>query len=278
MKKEELTQAAKVFYHIARLKSYVSKERFVMVANIRFGIYDERRLDEMYGMLNMTPQLITYLAIANDEAARKTTRIPDYVLLIPKAIEIAESAYSLRPAEWDGDSLPIVEEKLYRQDDKRRYYYYDGKKAKTVDICLGSRTDIILLSELLQRDGVEFKGVASHLGYLNGERKGNAREEFEYFDGDIYFLHPDPTDRVFYDWISRGDEAGVYVATSDGWRKLLYTPSRGYIDKDGDAQFVDDEHFYNDHKLEQSGMRFLYVGNIYYDKYVLCEKKTKEED
>lgn len=277
MTKEELTQAAKVFHRIAQMKSYVSKERFVMVANTRFGIDDERKLDVMYGMLNMSPKLIAYIAIADDEAAQQTVRIPDYIKLIPKAIEIAESAYELRPAEWGGDYLPTVKHEQYRKEDKRRYYYTDGKKAKTIDIRMHSRADIILLSELLQRDSVELQGVANHLGYLEGDVNGNSRERVQYFDGDIFFLHPNPTDRVFYDWYSRGDEAGVYVATDEGWRKLLYTPGRGYIDKDGDAQYVDDKHYYSDHKLEQSGMRFHYVGNIHYDMAVLREKKTKKK-
>lgn len=278
MTKEELTQAAKVFHRIAKIKNYVSKERFAMVANTRFGIDDERQLDFMYGLLNMTPQLITYIAIADDEAAQQTTRIPDYVKLIPKAIEIAESAYELRPTDWDADHVPSVEYDRYRKSDKRRYFYIEGKQTKTIEISLHSREDIILLSELLQREGVYLKGVAEHLGYLEGDRNGNSRDKFNYFDGDIYFLHPNPTDHLFYNWYSRGDEAGVYVATDEGWRKLLYTPGRGYINKQGEIEYEDDDHHYSDYKLEQSGMRFHYVGNIHYDMSVLREKKTKNNE
>ena len=277
MTKDELVQAARVFHRIGRMKSYVSKERFVMVANTRFGIDDERKLDFMYGLLNMTPQLITYIAIADDEAAQQTTRIPEYVKLIPKVIEIAESAYELRPDSWEAGHVPTVEHERYRANDKRRYFYIEDGHTKTIDISMGSREDIILLSELLQRDGIFLKGVATHLGYLEGDANGNTREKSNYFDGDIYFLHPNPTDRVFYDWYSRGGEAGVYVATSEGWRKLLYTPGRGYTNKQGEVEYEDDEHRYSDYKLEQSGMRFSYVGNIHYDMSVLREKKSKVE-
>lgn len=280
MTKEELVQAARVFHRIAQMKSYVSKERFAMVANTRFGIDDERKLDVMYGLLNLTPKLIAYIAIADDEGQCQGYRIPDYVKLIPQAIEIAESAYQLRPAEWGGDMIPTVKHGHYRMEDKRRYYYTDGKQSKTIDISMHSRSDVILLSELLQRDGVELQGVANHLGYLEGARDGNSRKKFNYFDGDIYFLFGDVTDRIFYDWYSRGGEAGVYVATADGWRKLLYTPGRGYINKDGEVEYEDDKHFYSDYKLEQSGMSFKYVGNIYYNPFVLREKKqekSKEE-
>ena len=276
MNYEELKQAAKVFHRIGRIKNYVSKERFVMVAGTRFGIDDERKLDFMYGLLNMTPQLITYIAIADDEAAQKSYRIPEYVKLIPKAIEIAESAYELLPDSWEAGHVPTVEHERYRVNDSRRYFYTDGNQTKTIDISLHSREDIILLSELLQREGIVLKGVAEHLGYLEGDANGNTREKFHYFDGDIYFLHPNPTDRLFYDWYSRGGEAGVYVATSDGWRKLLYTPGRGYTNKQGEIEYEDDEHRYSNYKLEQSGMKFKYVGNIHYDATVLREKKTKK--
>lgn len=278
MTKEELTQAAKVLHRINQIKSYVSKERFAMVANTRFDISDERKLDVMYGLLNLTPKLIAYIAVADDEAAQQTTRIPDYVKLIPKAIEIAESAYELRPTDWDAGHVPNVEYNHYRKSDKRRYFYTEGKQTKTIEISLHSREDIILLSELLQREGVYLKGVAEHLGYLEGQKTSIAdREHIQYFDGDIYFLYGDVTDRIFYDWYSMGNDAGVYVATKDGWRKLLYIPGRGYINKQGEIEYEDDEHFYSDYKLEKSGMKFQYVGNTNFDCAVLMERKPKVE-
>ena len=99
----------------------------------------------------------------------------------------------------------------------------------------------------------------------------NSREKFHYYEGDIYLLYGNPTDRVFYDW-TRAKDSGVYVATNKGWRKLLYTPTRGYVERDGDLSFVDDEHFYSDYMLEESGKGFLYVGNIHDDMSVLCER------
>lgn len=278
MTKEELVQAARVLHRISQIKSYVSKERFAMVANTRFGISDERKLDVMYGLLNLTPKLIAYIAIADDEGQCQGYRIPDYVKLIPQAIEIAESAYELLPTDWDAGHVPSVEYNRYRKSDKRRYFYIEGKQTKTIDISLHSREDIILLSELLQREGIKMYGVAEHLGYLEGQKTSIAdREQIQYFDGDIYFLYGDVTDRIFYDWYSCGNDAGVYVATKDGWRKLLYTPGRGYINKQGEIEYEDDDHFYSDYKLEKSGMKFQYVGNTNFDCAVLMERKPKVE-
>ena len=276
MNYEELKQAAKVFHRMNNICSYVTKERFAMVAKTRFGIDDEKDVDAMYGLMNLTPRLVYYIANDDNEAAKKAYRWPDYMKLMPKAIEIAESAYSLKPKEWGGNDVPCVECDHYRKYDRRRYFYTDADKCKTLDVSLRDRSDIILLSELLQRDDVKMEGVAEHLGYLQGENKGNSREKFDYYEGDIYFLYGDVGDRVFYDWFSRGSEAGVYVATKDGWRKLLYTPGRGYLDRKGEVEYEDNEHFYSDYKLEQSGMKFRYVGNIHHDMRVLREKKQEE--
>ena len=272
---EELRQAAKVFHRIDKIRDYVSKERFAMVAKTRFGIDDERKIDVMYGLMNLTRRLVYYIANEDNEEVRKETRWPEYMDLMPKAIEIAESTYELIHHDWGYDDVPCVEHDEYRMYDKRRYYYTEDGTERTVDVSLHSRSDILLLSELLQRDGVKIVGVAEHLGYLEGEMKGNSKEKFQYFEGDIYFLYGDIGDRIFYSWYDRGDEAGVYVATKKGWRKLLYTAGRGYVDKHGVVEYEDDEHFYSNYKLEQSGMKFQYIGNIHCDDRVLREKKKE---
>lgn len=276
MNYEELKQAAMVFDRLRSIRDYVSKDRFAMAANVRFGISDERLVDVMYGMLNMTPKMIGYIA-RDSEEARKSVWYPKHLPLLPKAIEIAEAAYALKPADYSENRVPKVETDIYRADDRRRYFYSENGIEKVVDICLYSRNDLILLAELLQRQGVKMEGAARHLGYLEGEVKGYTKEKFNYYDGDIYFLFGDPTDHVFYDWYSRGQKAGVYVATEKGWRKLLYTPGRGYLNKNGEIEYVDEKHFYSDYLLEQSGMGFQYIGNINYDIRVLREKKEEKE-
>ena len=263
---DELVQAAQIFNRINSIKSYVTKERFDSVARTRFGIDDDYVIDAMYGMLQMTPRLVYYIANYGVE----DIRIPERMKHLPKAIEIAESAYSLKPKEWDGDSVPHIEHNIYRREDRRRYFYTDNGKHLTLDVSMSSRSDLLLLSDLLKRE-VKIDGVAEHLGYLEGEmNRQNIRKKFQYYDGDIYLLYGDPTDRLFYDY-SRCDDAGVYVATSKGWRKLLFTPTRGYVERNGELSFVDDKHFYSNYMLEASGKGFLYVGNIHNDMSVLIE-------
>lgn len=266
MEFKELQVAAQVFNRINSMRRYVTKERFANVAQTRFGIDDEYIIDVMYGMLNMTPRMIYYIANFGAEDMHETKRL-NY---LPKAIEIAESAYSLKPTGWDGNSVPHIEHNIYRREDKRRYFYSEGDKHLTLDVSMSSREDLLLLSELLRRE-VKINGVAEHLGYLEGELNRNSREKFHYFEGDIYLLYGNPTDHVFYDW-TRAKDSGVYVATTKGWRKLLYTPTRGYVERGGELSFVDDKNFYSEYMLEQSGKGFLYVGNIHNDMSVLCER------
>lgn len=273
---EEVIQAAKIFFRLAKIRNYVSKERFAMMAKTRFGIEEEDEIDVMYGILNVTPRIIGFLA-ASEEDQSQYTYMKGRVKLLPKAIEIAEAAYALKPVEWRGDDVPTVERDEYRRKDTRRYFYTDGDEEKTIDVDMSDRTGIIMLSELLQREGIRMRGVAEHLGYLEGPvNPRGGRDKIHYFEGDIYFLYGDPTDRMFYDWYSCGGSAGVYVATEKGWRKLLYTPGRGYIDKKGNVEYVDDKSFFSNYKLEQAGMGFLYVGNMNYDKRVLREEKKEE--
>ena len=269
---DNLKQAAQVFNRINEIRNYVTKERFAATAQTRFGIDEEFKIDAMYGMLQMTPRLVYYIANYDVEGVPMPKRMKH----LPKAIEIAESAYSLKPKEWGGNDVPHIEHDIYRRKDRRRYFYTDKGRRWVFDVSMSSRSDLLLLSELLKRDEVKIDGVAEHLGYLEGEMKGrDGREKFQYYEGDIYLLYGDPTDRIFYDY-TRSGESGVYVATEKGWRKLLYTPTRGYVERDGELSFVDDKHFYSDYMLEQSGKGFLYVGNIHNDMSVLIEKGEEE--
>lgn len=263
MNYDELKQAAVVLCRINAIRNYVSKDRFVQTAQCRFGITDERKLDAMYGMFNLTPKTIHYIANDND----KVTQV------LPKALEIAEATYSMKGEDWDSNSLPSINDDPYIKD-MRRYFYIENDECLQVDINLKDSTDIILLSDLLQRNGVKVKGVAYYIGDLEAKEMGpgNTRAKIPYFNGDIYFLYGNPTDRIFYDWYSHGDDAGVYLATEKGWRKLLYTPSRGYLDKEGELDFANDKH-YSDYMLEASGKDFMYVGNIHKDISVLIDKK-----
>ena len=271
IKFEELKHAALVFERIGRIRQYVTRERFALMAKTRYGIDDEYVIDQMYGTIQAAHKMVYYIARygGEDVPGEHETKLK----LLQAAIEIAESAYSMMANDWEAEEVPHIEYNDYRRKDRRRYYYTDGDDRRSVEIDLSSRSDILMLAQLLQRDGVSLVGVSEHIGYLESVLKGTTREKFHYFEGDIYLLSGDTTDNVFYSYINSSSDAGVYVATPDGWRKLLYTPKRGYVTKQGELDFEDDDRFYSNYMLEQSGMRFLYVGNIHDDMSVLVEKR-----
>lgn len=275
MSYSDLQEAAKVFYQLGRIRNYVSRDRFDMVAKTQYGIEDDRKLDVMYGLLNMTGKIIYYIANEDDESIRT----PEYLELMPLTIEIAQSAFALmNKGKFSLNLLPVVDPKRYDQKDERRYFYQKKGKEATIDIDLSRRDGVILFGKLLQCEDVKITGVAKYLGHLEGKmNESRNREKHDYYDGDIYLLYADPTDRVFYDWFSHGNDAGVYLATDNGWRKLLYTPGRGYIDTKGNLQFVDEKKYYSNYMLEKSGMGFRYVGNIHQDHNVLVEKREVEQ-
>lgn len=259
---EEFKTAAGVFFRLSRIRSYVSKERFVQTAKARFGIEDDRKHDVLYGLFQECyGQWYRVLNHQDDKLYKQ----------LPLALEIAQAAYSYTTLSEES-TLPSVNADGFTSRDRRRYFYRDSLgNPRSFDVCLADRFDLMVLSDMIKDRSVEFIGCAQFLDKLHLDKNGG-RQEVPYFDGDIYFLYGNPTDRIFYDWWSHGDDSGVYVATEKGWLKLLYTPGRGYIDKDGKLQYVDEKQRYSDYMLEGSGKDCHYVGNIYDNLSVLKEK------
>lgn len=279
MNYEDIKHAASVLSEVSRWRDYVTKERFFLMAKARFGIEDDELCDVMYGLMQMPlPRLIVYMSIEHN-GADGGYRMPRGWKHMAKAVEIMQAAYALRPNMYEDNKVPAIDEDHggYRYD-RRRYFYTrgDDRQIHYADISMARRDDIAMLAELLAGDSVKIRGVAHYIDTLDGQLDSNAkRERFDYYDGDCYLLFGNPADRTFYDYFSRGDDAGVYMATDKGWRKLLYTPGRGYLDKNGEPQFVDDDHFYSNYMLEASGKGFRYVGNFIERPEVLRE--TKED-
>ena len=279
MNYEDIKHAASVLSEVSRWRDYVTKERFCLMAKARFGIEDGELCDVMYGLMQMPlHRLIGYMSIEQN-GADVGYRMPRGWKHMAKAVEIMQAAYALRPNMYEDNKVPAIDKDHggYRYD-RRRYFYTrgDDRQIHYADISMARRDDIAMLAELLAGDSVKIRGVAQYIDTLNRQLDSNdKREQFDYYDGDCYLLFGNPADRIFYDYISRGDDAGVYMATDKGWRKLLYTPGRGYLDKNGEPQFVDDDHFYSNYMLEASGKGFRYVGNFIARPEVLRE--TKED-
>lgn len=254
-----ILNATSVLSRIVETSHYVSKERFDLAARVRFNLDDEKRLDRLYGLYHKACQAIHLF--------EREDLQQDLFL----AVDIAEAACPGKTVLYK--HIPGLENKSDSFVDKRKYFYsIEGEAAVCeAEINLRDAVSLHLLSELLERKNVELKSVVACLGELHrdGEEK-----RYRYYDGDIVFLYGNPTDRVFYDWYRT--DAGVYLATDEGWRKLQYVRGRGYLNKEGEPEYENDNH-YTDHKFEDSGRNFRFVGNIYKDPAVLIDPEEDEE-
>lgn len=259
MDHRQIQDAVGILSKIVETSHYVSKERFDLAAKVKFNLDDEKRLDRLYGLYNKACQAIHLF--------EREDLQQDLFL----AVDIAEAA-------WPGKTVfykhvPGLENKSDSFVDKRKYFYsIEGESAvREAEINLRDAVSLHLLSELLERKDVELQSVVACLGELH---RSGEEKRYQYYDGDIVFLYGDPGDRVFYDWYRT--DAGVYLATDEGWRKLQYVRGRGYLGMDGEPWYENDNH-YTDHKIEDLGRNFRFVGNIYKDPAVLIDPQENKE-
>lgn len=259
MDHKQIQNAVGILSKIVETSHYVSKERFDLAARVRFNLDDEKRLDRLYGLYNKACQAI-HLFQHED--------LQEDLFL---AVDIAMAA-------WPGKTvfykrIPGLENKSDSFVDRRKYFYsIEGETTvREAEINLRDAVSLHLLSELLERKDVELKSVVTYLGELNRNREN---KRHPYYDGDVVFLYGEPGDRVFYDWYRT--DAGVYLATDEGWRKLQYVRGRGYLNKEGEPEYENDNH-YTDYKIEDLGRNFRFVGNIYKDPAVLIDPEEDEE-
>jgi len=266
---ESIKQAAAEFARVNDIRMYVSKERFRLTAKAAFGISDKKTIDSLYGILNTLPIALSRLDRKDSEELEG---------LIETAIKIGETAFSHRPILMK--NMPSLPEGRYSSKDIRRYYYTrGGGEIQQIDVNLADALGIVLLAKLVEDPDVKIKAVTAYIDSMDAttlqSRGGRGEDRINYFEGDIVFVYGNPTDRIFYSWID--SDAGVYIATPDGWRKLLYVPGRGYLDKNGEPEFEDDKH-YSDYKITKTGNGYLFVGNIHKDISVLMDSTNKSTE
>ena len=254
---EKIKFGVSLFSHINEMSHYVTKERFDLAAKVKYNLEDEKKLDRLYGLFNQACQALHLFAR------------PDLQSELSLAVNIAEAAYV---KDEIYKFVPSVKDDSEYQKDVRKYFYTVEGSDSVLELIVNLRDaeNIILLAELVKRNDVKLRSAVEYLGKL---RSGRQDKEYPYFEGDIVFLYGDPTDRVFYDWYRT--DAGVYLATNEGWRKLQYVRGRGYLGKDGEPEYENDKHF-SDYKLEDYGRGFRFVGNIHKDATVLVDKPEEE--
>lgn len=268
MTKGEFLSAAEVLQQIGKWQYTVSQERFYKTAEAKFGI-SERDADLLYNLFSTARKHFAYV---NTEYDKKNMSAN-----LQLALTIAEEAYRIYHNNCKLHCIPTS----HFDKDLRRYYIVDSsdkdnEKRYSVDVNLCQKADVILFAELLQREGIDTRNVTHYLGEL--KRKENGDEvKVAYYEGDIAFVFGDPSDHFFDCWYRRKD-AGVFLATDKGWRKLLYTPGRGYVNKKYEIEF-DGDTTYNEHMIQgiADAKDWRIVGNIHDNMNVLVDKEEDEQ-
>ena len=190
------------------------------------------------------------------------------------------------------------------EDEGHVCFLYQQKKEKTLqrfEASITSAETYSIVHEMLKK-GAKIKAIvrectvisdSSALNRCLDERFTDEKtrpSKFRVYEGDImvsYNEDPDPR-RCLWD---RYDENGVYVARWDGFRQLLYTRGRGYVNghephyatTQCDEKYNEDYLAY-DKKHAYNYRRFTWdhawtrVGNIFADISILKEPKKTTKD
>ena len=109
---------------------------------------------------------------------------------------------------------------------------------------------------------------------ISQEPKERGARPFNVYDGDVILAYLDRPDF----WGSDARNCGLYVCTKGCYKKLLYTPGKGYVRK-GEPDYDDDfkldtgNDSFNSHVLTMS-QKWKRIGNIHVDVGFLIEKEN----
>jgi hypothetical protein len=234
--------------------SYVSKERFTSYAEAKYSLTDR----QAGSLWRVWDYIVTMNWYKLQEVLEETVE-----MAVSVAREVYESVCNGAHIHWreGGPKTP-----------KWKVYYRKGEQGnlQQMDINLREKEYVIKYALLLQQEGVE---ILHRLDYYETVEVsyGTDRTKVDIYDGDIIFCTE--SDR----W-SLSDQSGAYVCTNGCYKRLMYTPGRGYIRR-GEPDFEQDKNGddrrYNSYAFNMFGCKFKVVGNIYVDNSVLSEKKEE---
>lgn len=234
--------------------NYVNKERFVSYAEVKYPLTN-RDAEALWRVWDYIVNLNWYkLQEVSDEKME---------MVVSVAREVYESVCKGAHVHWREE---------FPKTPRWRVYYRNGERVKIqqVDIDLLQKECVIKYALLLQQEGVE---ILHRLDYYETVETsyGTERKKVDIYDGDIIFCTE--SDR----W-SLSDNSGAYVCMNGCYKRLMYTPGRGYIRR-GELDFEQDDKGndcrYRNYVFNSYDRKFQVVGNIYVDNRVLSEKKEE---
>ena len=142
-----------------------------------------------------------------------------------------------------------------------------------IDVNLREKEDVLKYASLLQQEEVE---ILHRLDFYEKVIVSCASSDLKdkkisIYEGDIIFC----TDK---DRWSFSDNSGAYLCIDGTYKRLMYTPGRGYICRgkpDYELNKNGSDRRYNNCAFNAYDRRFWVVGNIYVDNSVLIEKKEE---
>lgn len=238
--------------------SYVTNERFCHMATAMCGV-SEREARRMWRIYSNLVEYKWYKL--QDESEEELNAV----------MAIARTAYKFvceGAVVFHTDSEP--------QTPCWKIYYRMGEdgEIRQMEIDLRKKADVLEYAELLRRENIE---ILRRIDFYETIELGTGAnsEKLKVYVGDIISC----TDNRLY---SLNNKEGVYICSAKGYKKLMYTPGRGYIRK-GEPDYEQNEEgrdcLYSRWRICDGYDRFpRIVGNIYVDASVLKEEKKKSHD
>lgn len=241
---------------INQWRGYINKERFISYAKAKYP-FDDKEAESMWKVWD---HLITFNLYQLEKQSET---------VILTAMDIAREAYE---AVCKGGHIHWHENNP--NTPKWKVYYRIGEEGEMQHIKLNllEKKDVIKYALLLQQEEVE---ICHRVDFYDTVevRHGDNREKIDVYDGDIIFC----TDKDRFTW---DEKSGAYVCIDGCYKRLMYTPRRGYIcrgEPDYEQNRDGEDCRYNDHVFNSYNRRFQIVGNIFVDNSVLNEKKEEEK-
>ena len=251
MQNDSIKQLLETAREIREWNGYVTKERFLGYAQARYG-YDKDCAEMFFDVYSRITRLEHW----------RLQKVEDPVLY--RAIDIARGAYE---AVCKGGHISVIANEP--RTPKWRIYYRteEGGQILQMDLNLREKEDVIKYSLLLQQEGVEIVNRVDYYESVEVRYKDKNEVKIAIYDGDIIFCSD--TGRFSF-----ADNSGCYVCMDGCFKRLVYTPGRGYIRRgelDIEQDKDDKDCRYNDYVFNSYDREFKVVGNIFIDRSILKE-------
>ena len=237
---------------------YVNKERFMGHAKAMYPTLGDREIESVWRIWEHVSTFNLYqLEEKSEDLILTATKIAQTVYdSICKGAHVHWRYYTPKTNPW-------------------RVYYRHGEDGEVmqIDVNFREKEDVLKYASLLQQEEVE---ILHRLDFYekvtvscaSSDLKG---KEISIYEGDIIFC----TDK---DRWSFSDNSGAYLCINGAYKRLMYTPGRGYLRR-GEPDYEQNKDGsdcrYRNNVFNAYDRRFWVVGNIYVDNSVLIEKKEE---